>query len=280
VDVALGLHHAGRRRALVLAVSHSFRDGGSENPYYDQSPANRGMMRRHGQPMNETQPAIRATKLSKAFDGRTVLDAVDLEIAAGESVALVGANGAGKTTLLGCLASVLRPDGGEVRWFGHLVGRDIELRRRIGMVAHESGLYSHLSLRENLLFAARMGSISDAPHLADRWLDATGLTPHANVLPTRLSRGMRQRLAIARALIHNPPLLLLDEPFAALDAAGVEWLMTLLTDLHDRGHTICFVTHELQKMHRMAQRIIELREGRAYDITATPSERRSQKHAA
>ena len=186
--------------------------------------------------------------MSKAFDGRTVLDAVDLEIAAGESVALIGANGAGKTTLLGCLASVLRPDGGEVRWFGHLVGRDVALRRRIGMVAHESGLYSHLTLRENLMFAARMGGIDDARRLADQWLDMAGLAPHANVLPTRLSRGMRQRLAVARALIHNPPLLLLDEPFTALDAAGAEWLLTLLADLHDRGHTICFVTHEQQKI--------------------------------
>ncbi len=197
--------------------------------------------------MNEPQAAIRATRLSKAFDGRTVLDAVDLEIAAGESVALIGANGAGKTTLLGCLASVLRPDGGEVRWFGHLVGRDVALHRRIGMVAHESGLYSHLTLRENLIFAARMGGIGGAPRLADRWLDMTGLTPHANVLPTRLSRGMRQRLAVARALIHDPPLLLLDEPFTALDAAGAEWLLTLLADLHDAR------THDLFRHPRAAK---------------------------
>ena len=178
-----------------------------------------------------------------------MLDAVDLEIAGGESVALTGVNGAGKTTLLGCLASVLRPDGGEVRWFGHLAGRDVALHRRIGMVAHESGLYSHLTLRENLVFAAQMSGIDDPRRCADQWLE-TGrhLAPHADVLPTRLSRGMRQRLAVARALIHNPPLLLFDEPFTGLDAAGAEWLLTLLADLHDRGHTICFVTHEQEKI--------------------------------
>ena len=109
--------------------------------------------------MAKPQTAIRARRLSKAFDGRPVLDAIDVEIAAGESVALTGVNGAGKTTLLGCLASVLRPDGGEVRWFGQPVGRDVTRRRWIGMVAHESGLYPHLTLRENLLFAARMGGI-------------------------------------------------------------------------------------------------------------------------
>jgi heme ABC exporter ATP-binding subunit CcmA len=230
--------------------------------------------------MNDPQPAIRATRLSKAFDGRTVLDAIDLEIAAGESVALVGANGAGKTTLLGCLASVLRPDGGEVRWFGRLVGRDVGLHRSIGMVTHETGLYAHLTLRENLLFAGRMSGLDAVPQLADQWLEATGLTPHANALPARLSRGMKQRLAVARALIHNPPLLLLDEPFTSLDAAGVEWLLVLLAGLHIQGRTICFVTHEQQKIDRLAQRVLELREGRIYEVAAMQGEPRAQRRAA
>ncbi|MFZ1936197.1 MAG: heme ABC exporter ATP-binding protein CcmA [Thermoguttaceae bacterium] len=238
------------------------------------------MMQMHEGLMDGSQSAIRATGLSKAFDGRMMLNAVDLEIACGESVALIGANGAGKTTLLGCLASVLRPDSGEVRWFGDLVGRDVRLHRRIGMVTHETGLYSHLTLRENLIFAAKMSGIDGAPHLAERWLDTAGLTPHANALPTRLSRGMRQRLAVARALIHSPPLLLLDEPFTALDAEGVEWLLALLADLHERGHTICFVTHERQKIDRLAQRILELREGRVHDITTVQNDSFSQKRAA
>jgi heme exporter protein A len=230
--------------------------------------------------MTEPQLAIRASRLSKAFGGNAVLKAVDLEIAAGQCVALTGANGAGKTTLLGCLASILRPDGGEVRWFGRLVGRDVSLHRWIGVVTHDGGLYSHLTARENLIFAARMCGIASPRRCADQWLDMTNLAPHANVLPTRLSRGMRQRLTIARALIHDPRLLLLDEPFAALDAAGAEWLLRLLAGLHERGRTICFVTHEQDKIHRLTQRVLQLCEGKVYDITATEDQQPLAKRAA
>jgi ABC-type multidrug transport system ATPase subunit len=115
---------------------------------------------------------------------------------------------------------------------------------------------------------------------ADQWLELAGLTPHADVLPTRLSRGMRQRLAVARALIHDPPILLLDEPFTSLDAAGNEWLLTLLADRHDRGHTICFVTHEQETIRRLATRVVVLREGKVCDLTATPDERHPVSRAA
>ena len=175
---------------------------------------------------------------------------------------------------------MLRPDGGEVRWFGRPVGRDVGLHRWVGMVAHESGLYSHLTLRENLAFAARMSGIGRPAHRADQWLELAGLTPHAYLLPTRLSRGMRQRLAVARALIHDPPVLLLDEPFSSLDAAGTQWLLALLADLHDRGRTICFVTHEQEMTRCLAQRVLELREGKVYDVTTAHGERRPLARAA
>jgi ABC-type sulfate/molybdate transport systems ATPase subunit len=95
-----------------------------------------------------------------------------------------------------------------------------------------------------------------------------GLTPRAEALPAQISRGTRQRLAVARALIHDPALLLLDEPFTALDAAGAEWLLRLLIDRRDRGDTICFVTHEQEKTRCLAQRVVELRGGRVYDVAA------------
>ena len=109
--------------------------------------------------MTEHAPAISARRLSKHFAARAVLDAIDLDIAAGQSVALTGANGAGKTTLLRCLASLVRPSDGEVRWFGES-SADPAARRLIGMVAHETRLYPHLTLRENLVFAARMHDVA------------------------------------------------------------------------------------------------------------------------
>ncbi len=136
------------------------------------------------------------------------------------------------------------------------------------MVGHDSGLYSHLTLRENLAFAARMGGVGDAWQRADQWLNTTGLKRHSDVLVAKLSRGMRQRLAVARALIHEPAILLLDEPFTALDVAGTQWLLTLLTNWIERGHTVCFVTHEQEKIQRLARRVLELRDGKVHDITA------------
>jgi heme exporter protein A len=154
------------------------------------------------------------------------------------------------------------------------------LRRLVGIVAHESGLYANLTLRENLTFAARMSRMDDPRRAVDHWLDATGLAPHAEEVPTRLSRGMRQRLAVARALIHDPPILLLDEPFTSLDAAGAEWLLALLAGLRDRGRTICFVAHDDARIQRLAQRVLELRQGKVYDVTATHDERRCPARAA
>ena len=128
-----------------------------------------------------------------------VLNGVDLALYAGECVALVGDNGAGKTTLLRCLAAECRPTQGSIRWFEDVYGGP-QLKRRIGFVAHEGRLCPQLTARENLIFAARMCRADHAGQRADAWLDATGLNGHADRKPEELSRGMRQRLAMARAL--------------------------------------------------------------------------------
>jgi len=217
--------------------------------------------------MMGTKPAaVEAVGLSKTLGPRPALCNVTLALAEGETVALTGPNGAGKTTLLRCLASVLRPSAGEVRWFGRPARSDPALRRRVGLLAHESLLYPHLTLWENLRFAARMGGVPDAAQAADRWLRTIGLAPFAGRLPSQVSRGMRQRAALARTLIHEPDIVLLDEPFSALDAEGAEWLAALLVDLRAEGRAVCFATHDLEKAGRLADRVIQLRSGRLFDV--------------
>ena len=234
--------------------------------------------------MTERSIAIQAERVTKLFGGRVVLGQVDLEVAEGESVALVGANGSGKTTLLRLLASALRPSEGEVRWFGRPAAASAPARRLIAMVAHESSLYPHLTLRENLIFAARMCDVGQPAERADKWLGQIGLEPHAQRLPTRISKGMRQRLAVARALVHDPRILLLDEPFCGLDAAGDAWLDGLLNTLRRRGRTLCFATHDTQKVRRLADRVLRLQSGRLepleLEASAYLEERVTQARAA
>ncbi len=218
--------------------------------------------------MADPTSAIQARQLSHVFGRRIVLDKVDLEVAAGETVVLRGANGAGKTTLLRCLATIIRPTSGEVRWFGQPALGNPRARRLLGMVAHESRLYPHLTLRENLLFAARMCDVSAPRQRAEQLLEEAGLRRYAEHTPPLLSQGMRQRLAVARALVHDPPILLLDEPFAGLDAEGTAWLFRLFVDLRARGRTLAFVLHDEEKAFRLADRVLELRQGRLHPAAA------------
>jgi ABC-type multidrug transport system ATPase subunit len=212
--------------------------------------------------MDDAAVAIEVRGLSKVFGRRHVLRDVTFDVRAGECLAITGANGAGKTTLLGCLASVLRPTAGEVRWFGRPAAGNPQARRLIGMAAHEGRLYPYLTLRENLLFAARMYDVPSPRQRADGLLGELGLGPHAGRTPGEISRGMRQRLALARALVHDPPLLLLDEPFAGLDEEGTTWLSFLLGDLRARRRTICFSEHDAAKVRHLADRVLEIRAGR------------------
>lgn len=217
--------------------------------------------------------ALEARRLTKAFGKKVVLSQVNLHLAEGQCAALCGANGSGKTTLLRCLASLVRPSGGEVRWFGQLAARasgNPAIRRMVGMVAHESCLYPHLTVRDNLLFAARMCSVPQPHERVDEWLREIGLTPMARRLPARISRGMRQRLAIARAVVHQPRILLLDEPFSGLDAAGCRWLVRLLADFRSQGRTICFATHDQEMVRRLADCVLYLQAGQLQFSTLNP----------
>lgn len=212
--------------------------------------------------MGDRSIPLKAQRLSKTFGHRTVLSWLDLEVAEGESVALIGSNGAGKTTLLRCLAGLVRPTEGRVLWFGQPATADPSARRLLGMAAHESFLYPSLSPRENLVFAARMYGMPRPADRAEDLIAGAGLLMHADRPCARLSRGMRQKVAVLRALVHDPPIVLLDEPFSGVDAEGTAWLIRVLEELRARGRALCFATHDEQAAAALADRVLHLRAGR------------------
>lgn len=218
----------------------------------------RTMLLRH----KARENAVETRGLSRTMGVLPVLNCIDLEVCCGEVVALEGPNGAGKTTLLGCLAALLRPTAGQVLWFGRQAAQSPGDRALVGFLGHRTALYPHLTAYENLLFAAQMTSVDDPRGQVSRWLERTGLKGASGRLASELSRGMLQRLAIARALIHQPRIVLLDEPFAGLDSSGSDWLACLVCELRDRSCAVCIVSHLEQQAITLADRVLQLDGGR------------------
>ncbi|HYC33680.1 MAG TPA: heme ABC exporter ATP-binding protein CcmA [Gemmatimonadales bacterium] len=208
-------------------------------------------------------PLLEARGLRRSFGRVRVLRDVDLTLAAGEALAVAGPNGAGKTTLLRVLAGLMRPTGGTLAVLGRPLGRiDPEGRRQIGLVSHHSLLYDDLTLAENLTFAARLYGLDRPGVRALEALDAAGLGPRAGDSPRRLSRGLAQRAAIARALLHRPRILLLDEPFTALDSVSAERLREELRLRLGEGLGLVIVTHHLAEVWDVASRVAVMVDGR------------------
>jgi heme exporter protein A len=191
------------------------------------------------------------------------LDRLDLAVGAGEALAVFGKNGAGKTTLCRLLTSTLKPTSGTLRVAGHDPRRhERTVKRMFGVVSHQTFLYDGLSARENLLFFARLYGVPDPPQRAAAMLAALGLEERADDPVREFSRGMQQRLALSRALLHEPQVLLLDEPFTGLDAQGARWLTTTLGALRAGGTTLLLVTHDPALGLRLSDRWILLARGR------------------
>ncbi len=191
------------------------------------------------------------------------MDGVDLHLAPGERVALAGANGAGKSTLLRMLATLIRPASGDLEVLGQEVpGNAGAARRGIGYLAHDPLLYLDLTARQNLEL---YGDLYGVQHRDERILDLldhVGLLGRAEDTVRTFSRGMTQRLALARMLMHRPRLLLLDEPHASLDARGGELLDRELDSARDDGRAAVIVTHEVERVARVSDRLVVLRAGR------------------
>ena len=200
---------------------------------------------------------IVADQLTQRFGSDLALDAVDLALDPGEHLAVLGENGAGKTTLLRILATATRPTSGRLEIFGLDALRERgRLRARIGFVAHAPGLYPALSAAENLEFFCSLRGVDRAR--VPETLDLVGLTDVARRPAGRLSRGEQQRLAIGRAVLHDPRLLVLDEPDASLDSGGADLLAKVL-----HGRSAVLATHDHALANRLCQRTLVLRNGRS-----------------
>jgi heme ABC exporter ATP-binding subunit CcmA len=208
-------------------------------------------------------PLLEARGLRRSFGRVRVLRELDLTLHAGEALAVGGPNGAGKTTLLRLLAGLMRPSGGEIRVLGRPLTRGAsDARRALGLVSHHSLLYDDLTLAENLTFAARLYGMARPREAAMAALEAAGLAARAGESPRRLSRGLAQRAAIARAMLHRPRILLLDEPFTALDAGSAERLRQELRRRLAEGLGLVIVTHHLGEVWEVASRVAVMVEGR------------------
>ena len=206
---------------------------------------------------------LEVTGLAKRFGHVRALRGVDFALRAGESLAVFGPNGAGKTTLLRVLAGLLRPDAGSVTFGGtRLVRGDAAHRRRVGLISHHSLLYDGLTAAENLAFYARLYSLPAPRAAAARALAGVGLEARADDLVGTFSRGMVQRLAIARALLHDPEVMLLDEPFSGLDQRAAATLRALLTRLRAEHRTMVLVTHNIDEGLELASHVAIQVQGR------------------
>lgn len=213
---------------------------------------------------------IQASKLVKAFGRRPVLRGVDLEVPAGQSVALFGPNGAGKTTLIRIIAGLSKLTSGRVL----LGGQDVQkagpaLRRYIGFVSHNPLVYDSLTAEENLLFFGRIYETPDLQSRIAQVLEQVGLAGRRKDVVRTYSRGMVQRLAIGRAILHDPPILLLDEPDTGLDQQAADMLRDLLVELGSGDRTVLLTTHNLERGIEWADRALILNGGRVRFDQAT-----------
>ena len=186
---------------------------------------------------------LTASGLQKRFGARRVLRGLDLAVEDGEVVLLQGENGAGKSTLLRILATLDRADSGEAEVDGFPLGDGVEVRSRIGFTGHRPGFYGELSGRENLALWSRLHQLPEHGTNIDAILERVGLKSFSNDRTGIYSRGMLQRLALARAALHRPTTLLLDEPFAALDGDGRELLRTLIAEWRADNRAVLVVAH-------------------------------------
>jgi heme exporter protein A len=205
---------------------------------------------------------VEVRELARSFGPRKALAGISFSLRAAECLALFGPNGAGKTTLLRVLAGLLKPSSGTARVSGIDLPAGADVRSRVGLISHNTMLYEALSARENVEFAARLYSVPDRANRVDESLRRMSMVERANAPVRSLSRGMQQRVSIARAMVHAPELLLADEPYSGLDDSGARALTALLTELRAAGTAIIIVTHNLAEGLSVATHAAVMQRGR------------------
>jgi heme ABC exporter ATP-binding subunit CcmA len=206
-------------------------------------------------------PAIGVDRVWKFYGDYAALRDITLAIEPGTCTALLGRNGAGKTTLLRIIAGLSRAAKGQVTVYGDDV-RTPATRYRLGVLGHAIGIYDELTAMENLRLFARLYDVENVDSAAMKWLDKVGLGRVASGRVREFSRGMRQRLAVARAFIHDPQVLLLDEPFTSLDDRAIAVLQTVLRDAVAEGRTVLMSTHQLREALELATHVVLINRGR------------------
>jgi ABC-type multidrug transport system ATPase subunit len=219
---------------------------------------------------------LTAEDVSRHFGRRRALSRISFQTRRHSILGLLGPNGAGKSTMIAVLATLLRPSSGAVRYGTYSAGASgAALRSRIGILGHDLFLYPELSARENLAFFAALYGASEPNASADTALQRAGLADRAHDPISSFSRGMRQRVALERALIHDPRLVLLDEPFTGLDDASTAALVSRLQGLRDSGAIVVLATHDLDLAEGLLDSALFLRDGRMVDAVARPDALRS-----
>ncbi len=201
--------------------------------------------------------------LVKSFGPTYALRDIDFEVAVGEFLTILGPNGAGKTTLLRALATLLKPTSGRIRISGMDLRSDsMEIRRRLGFVSHRPFTYANLTVEENLTFYGRLYDVRPLGQRVEQLLALVGLDGRRRSRACTLSRGMQQRLSLARAIIHDPALMLLDEPYAGLDQQAIMMLRELLVTVRKQSHTVVMATHNLERGFELCDQLVILSHGR------------------
>ena len=208
------------------------------------------------------QNCIEIHGLIKKYNYQAVLNDLNLTLEDGQCCVLVGANGAGKTTLLRILATLVRPNSGQITLNGLPINATPLYRRQIGYIGHQAMFYQDLNAVENLRHYGRLYQINDVEAAVTNGIQDVGLTQHAHKPLRTYSRGMQQRLSIARALIHNPSILLFDEPYTGLDQEAAFFLDTRLRQLHQPGRVILIAAHRPQRLIPIASHVAWLNDGK------------------